>query len=173
MKEFEYPMWFKSLKDEDLIVKFNGLTEGIIIDTKSGLHKGYLDASWIPHTDEEMWLNITCKYKNKTKIPTLKMCGTPFGIEEKDTKHPTIKEALKKLIKEERPSKYRRKVPSTNVDVYDILKAFNVVNPATQHAIKKLLCAGDRGYKDKVQDLKEALASIERAIELEEYDVEA
>jgi hypothetical protein len=25
------------------------------------------------------------------------------------------------------------------IDVYDVLKAFNVVNPATQHAIKKLL----------------------------------
>lgn len=69
-------------------------------------------------------------------------------------------------------NKYKRKVPSTEIDVYDILKAFNVVNPATQHAIKKLLCAGDRGYKDKVQDLKEALASIERAIELEGDNVE-
>lgn len=76
------------------------------------------------------------------------------------------------VIEEEKPNKYKRKVPKTEIDVYDVLKAFNVVNPATQHAIKKLLCAGDRGYKDKVQDLQEALASIERAIELEECDVE-
>ena len=71
-----------------------------------------------------------------------------------------------------KPNKYKRKVHKTEIDVYDVLKAFNVVNPATQHAIKKLLCAGDRGYKDKVQDLKEAFASIERAIELESENVE-
>jgi hypothetical protein len=41
-----------------------------------------------------------------------------------------------------------------------------VTCPATAHAIKKLLMAGERGHKDKVQDLKEAKQSIERAIEL-------
>ena len=82
----------------------------------------------------------------------------------------------KEVNSSEKPNtsnKYKRKVPTLEIDVYDILKAFKVVNPATQHAIKKLLCAGDRGYKDKVQDLKEALASISRAIELERYNVEA
>jgi len=38
------------------------------------------------------------------------------------------------------------------VDVYDVLKAFNVTCPAMQHAIKKMLCSGDRGYKDAEQD---------------------
>jgi hypothetical protein len=35
------------------------------------------------------------------------------------------------------------------------------------HGIKKLLCPGSRGVKTKLQDLKEAEASIQRAIELE------
>jgi len=52
------------------------------------------------------------------------------------------------------------------VDVYDVLKAFNVTCPATQHAVKKLLCSGARGHKDIVTDLKEARDSIVRAIEL-------
>lgn len=65
-------------------------------------------------------------------------------------------------------NKYQRKVASTVVDVYDVLTAFNVTNPATAHAIKKLLCPGVRGHKDKLTDLKEALHSIERAIHLEE-----
>jgi hypothetical protein len=56
------------------------------------------------------------------------------------------------------------------VDVYDVLKAFDVRCPAIQHAIKKLLCAGIRGHKDKRQDLAEARASIGRAIELEVAD---
>ena len=53
------------------------------------------------------------------------------------------------------------------VDVYDVLDAFEVKNPATQHAVKKLLMPGKRGVKDTVQDLEEAKQSIERAIELE------
>jgi hypothetical protein len=56
------------------------------------------------------------------------------------------------------------------VDVYDVLKAFDVRCPAIQHAVKKLLCAGIRGHKDRRQDLTEARASIGRAIELEGSD---
>ncbi len=58
------------------------------------------------------------------------------------------------------------------VDVYDVLVAFNVTCPATAHGLKKLLCPGTRGVKGKLQDLKEAKASIERAIELEEKQTE-
>lgn len=53
------------------------------------------------------------------------------------------------------------------VDVYDVLKAFNVTCPAMQHAIKKMLCPGQRGVKDAEQDKREAIASIERSIELD------
>ena len=52
----------------------------------------------------------------------------------------------------------------TTVYVYRVLNAFDVHDAATQHAIKKLLAAGKRGHKDYVQDLKEAIASIELAI---------
>ena len=52
----------------------------------------------------------------------------------------------------------------TTVDVYRVLNAFDVYDAATQHAIKKLLAAGNRGHEDYVQDLKEAIASIELAI---------
>lgn len=64
--------------------------------------------------------------------------------------------------------KYQRKLSSNVVDVYDVLTAFNVTNPATAHAIKKLLCPGLRGHKDKLVDLLEASEAIERAIQLEE-----
>jgi hypothetical protein len=49
------------------------------------------------------------------------------------------------------------------IDVYDVLDAFDVSNPATAHAIKKLLCTGSRGAKDWETDLQEAIDSIERA----------
>lgn len=67
-------------------------------------------------------------------------------------------------------SKYSRRIGKEVVDVYDVLMAFNVTNPATQHAIKKLLMPGNRGHKDKLTDLKEAHQSIARVIELESED---
>lgn len=57
---------------------------------------------------------------------------------------------------------------SVDVDVYSVLVAFKVENPAVQHAVKKLLCPGQRGAKSLLQDLKEAKASLERAIVIEE-----
>lgn len=67
-------------------------------------------------------------------------------------------------------NKYQRQVPSTTIDIYDILNAYRVTCPATQHAIKKLLQPGERGHKDKLTDLREALASVERAIQMAEHD---
>lgn len=63
-------------------------------------------------------------------------------------------------------NKYVRTIYGVEVDVYDVLVAWNVTCPATQHAIKKLLMPGQRGNKDKLQDLEEAGQAIERAIEL-------
>lgn len=69
-------------------------------------------------------------------------------------------------------NKYQRQVPSTTIDIYDILNAYRVTCPATQHAIKKLLQPGERGHKDKLTDLREALASVERAIRMAEHPAE-
>ena len=51
-------------------------------------------------------------------------------------------------------------------DVYAVLDAFNVICPARQHAIKKLLCAGLRGKGDAGQDLSEALDAVSRSIQM-------
>ena len=63
-------------------------------------------------------------------------------------------------------NKYKVKCKGQDVDVYDVLKAFDVRCPAMQHAIKKMLKAGQRGDKDAEQDLTEAIISLERAKEL-------
>jgi len=68
-------------------------------------------------------------------------------------------------------NKYDRRITdkdgkSITVDVYDVLKAFNVTCPALQHLIKKGLCAGLRGHKNINTDLREILISAKRAIEL-------
>lgn len=62
------------------------------------------------------------------------------------------------------PNKYQKRLRNNiAIDVYAVLDAFKVENPAVQHAIKKMLCAGQRGYKDYEQDLDEAIQSLERA----------
>ncbi len=74
-----------------------------------------------------------------------------------------------KLLQEDNSkvlTKYQRKLKSEIVDVYDILKAFDVTCPAMQHAIKKMLCTGIRGHKDFLTDSNEAIESIKRAQEL-------
>ena len=64
-------------------------------------------------------------------------------------------------------SKYHVQIKGQRVDVYDILSAYGVTNPADAHAIKKMLCPGRRGAKDGIQDRREAIVSLQRAIELE------
>lgn len=54
------------------------------------------------------------------------------------------------------------------VDVYCVLVAFGVTCPAVAHAVKKLLCAGQRGKGDTLADLTGAKAAIERAVQLEQ-----
>lgn len=63
-------------------------------------------------------------------------------------------------------NKYNRKCKGATIDVYDVLKAFDVTDPALQHLIKKALCAGLRGHKNKEQDLIDIKDSAVRALEL-------
>ena len=66
-------------------------------------------------------------------------------------------------------NKYHREIkPGVFVDVYDVLKAWDVKNPALQHLIKKALQPGERGHKDLQQDLDDIVASALRAKELEQ-----
>lgn len=64
-------------------------------------------------------------------------------------------------------NKYTRDCKGVQVDVYDVLQAFGVTNPALQHLIKKALCVGIRGHKTKQQDLQDIIDSAIRAKELE------
>lgn len=63
-------------------------------------------------------------------------------------------------------NKYARTIKNVTVDVYDVLKGFEVTDPALQHLIKKALCAGLRGHKTTSQDLQDIIDSAKRALEL-------
>lgn len=56
------------------------------------------------------------------------------------------------------------------VDVYRVLKLFDVVDPAIAHATKKLLVAGGRGVKDIDKDVKEAIDTLLRWQEIRSED---
>lgn len=60
-------------------------------------------------------------------------------------------------------SPYHKSVPTKTIDVYRVLVSFNVTDPCIQHAIKKLLCSGQRnGGKTRAQDVHEAIWSLQR-----------
>ncbi|CAB4194451.1 hypothetical protein UFOVP1254_66 [uncultured Caudovirales phage] len=57
------------------------------------------------------------------------------------------------------------------IDVYRVLKLFNVTDPAISHAVKKLLVAGGRGAgKDVQKDVQEAIDTLVRWQEMQQED---
>ena len=75
-------------------------------------------------------------------------------------------------VTEVKQNKYHRIINGKNgnsciVDVYDVLKAFEVTNAALQHLVKKALCVGIMGHKDASEDLQDIIDSAIRAKELE------
>jgi hypothetical protein len=59
------------------------------------------------------------------------------------------------------------------IDIYRVLELFGVTDQKIGHAVKKLLCAGQRGQKDIGKDIQEAIDSLERWKSMREEDVAA
>ena len=57
-----------------------------------------------------------------------------------------------------------------SIDVYRVLRLFEVADPCLQHAIKKLLVAGGRGSKDIAQDVQEAIDTLARWQQMQAED---
>jgi len=69
------------------------------------------------------------------------------------------------------PHYYKDVTTLKEVDVYRVLKLFNVTDPCIQHSIKKLLVAGGRGGgKDISKDIQEAIDTLERWKEIQAED---
>lgn len=70
-------------------------------------------------------------------------------------------------------NKYMREIkPGVWVDVYDVLRAFEVTDGALAHQVKKCLAVGKRGHKDAHEDYRDIKASAARALEIyEEWNV--
>lgn len=57
-----------------------------------------------------------------------------------------------------------------SIDVYRVIDLFGVTDGAAQHALKKLLCAGQRGNKTFEQDMREAYDTLARRLQMFEED---
>lgn len=80
-------------------------------------------------------------------------------------------DTVKVTIDELKHRVYKKDVSHLDsIDVYRVLELFNVQSHAVGHAIKKLLCSGDRGTKDEAQDIQEAIDSLVRYQEMKNED---
>ncbi len=60
-------------------------------------------------------------------------------------------------------SHYSRDVSHlVSIDVYRVIELFGVQHAALQHALKKVMAAGQRGAKNEAQDVQEAIDSLTR-----------
>lgn len=104
-------------------------------------------------------------------VLTPKKLTIPFGSKMETTQA--------KPITEHEGKKYLRTIVDTTdpaktcqIDVYAVIVAYQITCPAVAHALKKLLCAGQRGKGDVIADLTGAIAAINRAIQLQAAAVE-
>lgn len=67
---------------------------------------------------------------------------------------------------------YFRPFPWDVIDIYRLCRVFGITDPALQHAIKKIIVAGKRGSKDVQKDVREAIVSLKRFLEMESEDRE-
>ena len=97
-------------------------------------------------------------------------------VEKKDDKKESTEEDInsrvlsEKLIDKKHNHYYKDVSNLEYIDVYRVLKLFNITDPCVQHAVKKQLCAGGRGVKDVEKDYQEAIDSLTRALEMMRED---
>lgn len=75
-----------------------------------------------------------------------------------------------KTLAEQYPHYHKDVHHLKSIDVYRVLLLWDVTDPCLQHAIKKLLAAGQRGAKDVRKDVREAMVSCQRFLEMRVED---
>ena len=65
---------------------------------------------------------------------------------------------------------YFKPCPYDTLDVYRVISIFGVSDPCIQHALKKMLCSGVRGYKDQSKDIQDVIDTLERWKQMREED---
>ena len=65
---------------------------------------------------------------------------------------------------------YRHTYKGVNLDPFRIAQIYGVTDFALLTILKKCLCAGNRGHKDKRLDLQDIITAAQRAIEIMDED---
>lgn len=79
--------------------------------------------------------------------------------------------AVRGLAGQKRHDHYHKDVSHLkSVDVYRVCDLFDCTDSALAHAVKKILCAGKRGSKGLEQDIKEAVDTLNRRLEMLKED---
>jgi hypothetical protein len=163
----------KSLEDEnvELITELDRMTEWKLAAEEETNRIG----KELLRLREELEVTTDWLDKNKVENASLKqeLADVRTAYKFVDDKYDALTYASirQKIIPSNQPlfPHYYKDVPrnATHVDIYWVLKAWEVTDPCIQHAVKKLMAAGRRGAKNTEKDLKEARDSITRALELE------
>jgi hypothetical protein len=95
--------------------------------------------------------------------------GINYGIPKPVITAPVINTKIELRTEARKHNHYFKDVSKLQtIDVYRVLSLFNVTDPCIQHAVKKLLVAGGRGAgKDIKRDIKEAIDTLSRWVEMQ------
>jgi hypothetical protein len=133
---------------------------------KGGIYKLVEEQWWLLHNSR--WVAVTPQadileelWANPREVKEA-LHGEPVT----SCKHVPQAPAADKTDEVDRGAKYvhtitNKQGESIKVDIYDVLRAWNVTDPAQAHGLKKQLQPGLRGSKSIEQDLEEGLNSLQ------------
>ena len=113
--------------------------------------------------DESRWIVLIDFSISALESPHFEMIKRPESITD------VARSIEAARIEERKHGHYFKDVSNVaQIDVYSVLRLFEVTDPCLQHIVKKALCAGKRGAKDFARDVQEIADTAARLIELEQ-----
>lgn len=128
--------------------------QGVKYPTRFGFVKGnnFWDAEWVDHVDQPHEYTVVWqRHTQPEELPFMDSINDQYAEIEQVRKHRHYFKDVSNIAE---------------IDVYAVLKLFEVTDPCLQHIVKKALCAGKRGHKDMMEDLQNIADTAIRAVEL-------
>lgn len=114
------------------------------------------------------WMNTTVTIDNINRHSGIELAWVRQEVFTDESE--IVNEEMKSLNSKKHSHYFKDVSNLLELDVYRVLKLFDVTDPCIQHAVKKLLCAGGRGVKDVDKDVHEAIDSLLRYEEMRKED---
>lgn len=182
----ESPLFMKPIEKKDMKEYINKTTgeyrktaEKVIGEQWLEIPEGanfYCDYFWLQLNSRKFWdgcswqddENTLLKYsKTFTRSITWQRPAQPEALPFIDDEPQSLNNQYYEIEQVRQHKHYFKDVSNLDeIDVYMVLKLFNVTDPCLQHIVKKALCAGQRGHKDLERDLKDILDTAKRAVDI-------